>query len=199
MYENSKPVEKCPLCGNEAPAFEHTHYVCKSCDWDSLKDTIDISYSDNVSAPLSNLFPHKFVFYTNEDDETTCLSMESFLQSLRVKDPVLQKQICENYSGYMAYKLRTSLRDWRESGTLYWNGIAINRFSPAYTELITTAYDCLYEGNDVFRELVLPAFKDKILIHSTGCEIQPETLLTETEYLFQLKRLIERFCLSSNK
>ena len=118
--------------------------------------------------------------------------MESFLQSLRVKDPKLQKYICENCSGPVVQKLKICLRDWREDGYLYWNGIAIKRDSATYQELITTAYDCLFEGNPIFREYVLPHFKDMHLIHSIGKDSTCETLLTEDEFRYQLNRLIQR-------
>lgn len=192
MYEKSKPVIQCPVCGADAKITNYTHYMCRSCKWTSLTNTVDIYSKDPISGPLSNLFPHKFLFYTSEDDRTNCLSMESFLQSLRVKDPVLQKYICENYSGLIAWRLKHSLHDWREDGFVYWNGKAIKRESDEYTALITTAYDRLFEGNPVFRELVLPTFKGKILIHSIGGASKSQTLLTEPEFLYQLNRLIAK-------
>lgn len=196
MYDiNAKESIVCPVCGNIATFFHHTHYICSKCKWDSLINTVDISYSDPNSSVLSNLFPHKFLFYTRGKgsfDDTHCISMESFLQSLRVKDPGLQKYICENYSGINAQKLKACLRDWREDGYLYWNGIAIKRDSATYHELITTAYDCLFEGNPIFRECVLPQFKGMHLIHSIGKDSESETLLTECEFRYQLNRLIQR-------
>ena len=192
MFENSKEVIVCPLCKMQAKMVDRTHYFCNHCSWDSRENTVDIGYQSRQSSTLSNLFPHKFVFYTCEEDKTTCLSMESFLQSLRVQDPVLQKYICENYSAMNAWKLRFALRDWREDGLVYWNGKAIVRCSDEYTELITTAYDCLFYGNPVFREIVLPHFKGKYLIHSFGCDCETETLLTEREYRYQLNRLMEK-------
>lgn len=192
MHENSKKVIKCPVCGADAKMYNHTHYGCKNCKWNSLTNTVDILYKDQSSGVLSNFFPHKFLFYTSEQDKTNCLSMESFIQSLRVKDATLQKYICENYSGDIASRLKASLPDWRKDGLVYWNGKAIVRESDEYTALITTAYDSLFEGNPVFRELVLPSFKGKILIHSIGGTSKAETLLTEQEFLYQLNRLIAK-------
>ena len=194
MYDNSKMFIRCPVCGAFVEMFQHTHYVC-NCGWDSLENTVDIAYKDPESAALSNLFPHKFVFRSREfgnNVPVTCLSMESFLQSLRVNDWKLQKQICENYSGYIAWKLRFALNDWRKDGIVYWDDVPIKRESEKYKRLITAAYDCLFESNDVFRELVLPHFKGKYLIHSFGCAVESETLLTEEEYRYQLNRLMER-------
>ena len=204
MYEpNAKESLICPICGSIATLFHHTHYVCSKCKWDSLENTVDIAYGSPISSVLSNLFPHKFLFYTKGKlgvfDDTHCLSMESFLQSLRVKDANLQKYICENYSGVTAQKLKVCLRDWREDGCLYWNGIAIKRDSKTYQELITTAYDCLFEGNPVFREFVLPRFKGMHLIHSIGKDNECETLLTESEFRYQLNRLMQRLDYEENE
>lgn len=192
MYKTSKAIIPCPICGKMAEKVGRTHYACNSCKWDSSYNTVDISYEDGLSSPLSNLFPHKFCFSTCDTDATNCLSMESFIQSLKVKDANLQKHICEDYSGYMAWKLKLSLPNWQKDGLVYWNGKPIERDSDEYIALITTAYDCLFEGNAVFRELVLPNFKGKILIHSIGCNYKSETLLTSEELLYQLNRLIAR-------
>lgn len=193
---NTKTTIKCPCCGNSAQLFHHTHYICPKCKWDSLENTVDIAYGDPTSSVLSNLFPHKFLFYTKTRpgifDDTLCLSMESFLQSLRIKEPNFQKYVCQHYSGPMVQKLKVCLRDWREDGYLYWDGIAIKRDSATYKELITTAYDCLFEGNPIFRECVLPRFKGMHLIHSIGKDYESETLLTESEFRYQLNRLMQR-------
>ena len=196
MYENAKTTLICPVCGNLAELFCHTHYVCNRCSWDSLNNTLDIASSEQASAVLSNFFPHNFMFYTSlvpkSTDEILCLSMESFLQSLAVKDPKLQKYICGHYSGSFAKKLKSCLRDWRKDGIVFWQGLAIQRDSELYDKLITNAYDCLFEGNDVFRELILPKFKGIHLIYSIGKDSKSETLLTEAEFRYQLNRLIQR-------
>ena len=178
----------CPLCARYATLHhsDPAHYECK-CGWDSHDMSLDISYSDNLTAPLSNLFPHKFTI-----DGIHCMSMESFIQSLREKDPDLQKSICEDYSGLMAYKMRLSLRDWRGDKTVYWRGKEIHRFSPEYTELITRAYDALFEQNILFRT-VIERRKRFHLIHSKGHDDPNETLLTEMEYRCQLIRLTDNF------
>ena len=192
MYENSKRQITCPVCGSPAPMIGRIHYTCNKCTWDSLYDTIDISYKDELTSPLSNLFPHKFVFYTCDEDKTTCLSMESFIQSLRVKDPLLQKYVCENYTGLAAYKLRRTLGDWRDDGIVYWQGKPIIREFEEYDKLITTAYDRLFESNPIFREVVLKKFKNFHIIHSIGDDSRSQSLLTEDEYRYQLNRLMKK-------
>lgn len=192
MHKDAKETIRCPICGANAQMYNYTHYGCKNCKWNSLNNTVDVFYNDSVSGVLSNFFPHKFVFQTSTNDVTHCASMESFIQSLKVKEPVLQRFICENYIGEIAFRLKPYLLNWQEDGLVYWNGKAIVRDSEEYTSLITTAYDCLFESNPVFRELILPKFKDTIIIHSIGKDSKSETLLTEEEFRYQLNRLISR-------
>lgn len=195
MYEESKQKIICPRCNDIAGKSNYyDYYLCHNCNWTSNDNCVDIAYKDALSAPLSNLFPHEFDFYLENSmkDMVYCLSMESFLQSLKIPDRNLQQSFCENYSGYMAYKMRLTLPDWREKQILYWHGREYERSSEEYTELITMAYDRLFYGNDIFREIVLPKFKGKYLIHSMGNEDTTKTVLTESEYRFQLNRLMDK-------
>lgn len=174
----------CKNCAQKVIASKNqTICRCECCGHDY--EILDISYKDNSSAPLSNLFPHKFVI-----DGVKCLSMESFIQSLRVEDKNIQRKICEEYTGYMAYKMRLSLPDWRKDGYVYWQGEKILRFSEEYQKLITKAYDMLFENN-VFR-FCLNTHKNKVLFHTIGCYDEEKTLLTQCEYIAQLERLIEK-------
>lgn len=178
----------CPACSNNAYLYDldTPHYTCKACGWDSDVNTFDIAYKDNNTAVLSNLFPHAFVI-----DGVKCASMESFIQSLREEKVEVQKTICSDYSGMMAHKMKLCLRDWRPSGIVFWQGKPINRFSNEYTELMTRAYDCLFEQSILFKEILFRK-RHFHLIHSMGCDDIHETLLTEKEYRFQLNRLITR-------
>lgn len=174
----------CKDCAQKVIASKNqTICRCENCGHDY--EILDISYKDNSSAPLSNLFPHKFVI-----DGVKCLSMESFIQSLRVEDKNVQVKICEEYTGYMAYKMRLSLPDWRKDGYVYWQGKKILRFSEEYQKLLTKAYDMLFENN-VF-SFCLNTHKNKVLFHTIGCYDEEETLLTPCEYINQLERLIEK-------
>ena len=131
----------CPVCLSRAHYNSyHKYYICDKCGWNSDTNTLDILYKDMKSAPLSNLFPHKF-----EIDGITCPSMESFIQSLREKNVEIQKSICSNYSGMMAYKMRLCLNDWRASGNVYWKENTIFRESSEYIDLISRAYDALFD------------------------------------------------------
>lgn len=174
----------CKNCLKVINANEHEKNArCPHCGHDNK--ILDILYKDEISAPLSNLFPHKFII-----DGIECISMESFIQSLRVNDVNIQRKICEEYTGYMAYKLRLSLPDWRKDGCVYWQGQKILRHSTEYLKLISKAYDMLFE-NDVFR-YCLNTHKNCILVHSIGCYNTNETLLTPSEYINELERLIKK-------
>ncbi len=192
----------CPVCGKTAkrlPIYVNPLYRCDECGFlSSDENVVNISYGDPRSASLSNLYPHEFILYglyptTNlSEKQITCPSMESFLQGLKIQDKDLQNIFMRNYSGMAAYKMSAILNDWKDSQTLWFNGIPYNRYSDEYTELITKAYDALFETNVIFREIVLPKFKDKILIHTTGKDSESDTILTEAEFRYQLNRLMKR-------
>lgn len=191
----------CPVCGKvakKAPLPELI-YRCDVCGFLSTDEScVDISYKDNFSSPLSNLYPHRFFlvgFYTNPnipERDISCPSMESFLQGLKIKDPYLQHLFMRKYSGMDAKRMGMVLDGWKQEQLLYFNGKAYHRESPEYTSLITSAYDALYETNPVFRELVLPRFKGCRIIHSIGSDSKSETVLTEAEFRFQINRLISK-------
>lgn len=189
----SKAFLVCPKCGEITTIKPITGiYECK-CGWSSISTkTIDISYKSEVSCTLSNLYPHKFTMPIKDNLTVTCLSMETFLQSLKIPDSDVQKYFLENYSGYMAYKAKLTMPDWRKDQTLYWMGQKIDRHSDDYQKLLTKAYDRLFETNPYFRNVVLPRFKDYYLIHTTGVDNPLQTILTEEEYRYQLNRLMEK-------
>jgi len=181
---------KCPLCGISLTVYsgsDNCNFKCSSLDChftSSLKEAIDISYKNGTGAAkgLSNLAPYKFIF-----DKIECTSFESFIQSLRVKDPDMQKEVC-SFPALFCYSIRLDLNDWRKDKTVYWKGNQINRLSMQYSELMSSAYDALFEQSPTFRHL-LQSTTGKLLLHSTGCVINTETLLTPKEYLDNLERL----------
>ncbi len=192
----------CPICGKQAkrlPIHVNPLYRCDECGFlSNNENVVNISYGDPRSASLSNLYPHKFIlygFYPTSNisvEHITIPSMEAFLQGIKIKDPDLQNIFMTSSSGMAAYKMSTILNDWKDSQTLWFNGVPYNRYSDEYTELITKAYDALFETNDIFREIVLPKFKGKILIHTTGKDSESDTVLTEAEFRYQLNRLMRR-------
>ena len=132
------------------------------------------------SSALSNFAPHPFVIEGIE-----CNSMEGFLQSLKFENPEMQKEVCK-LVGKQA-KFKGKKKKWWRTQTLFWKGKAIKRDSEEYQELLTKAYDCLYE-NEGFKK-ALSATKGCSLTHSMGKNKISETVLTEREFIRQLNRL----------
>lgn len=132
------------------------------------------------AAALSNFAPHPFTI-----DNIECNSMEGFLQSLKFKDPEMQKFVC-TLVGKKA-KFKGKRKNWYRTQTLYWQGQEIARDSDEYTNLITRAYDAIFE-NDGFKN-ALAATKGCTLTHSMGKSKKSDTVLTQSEFIGQLNRL----------
>jgi len=132
------------------------------------------------SSALSNFAPHPF-----EYDGVQCASMEGFLQSLKFKDQNMQEEVCK-LVGIKA-KNKGRKKNWYATQTLYWKGNPIQRGSQEYQDLLTGAYDALFE-NDSFRK-ALNAAGDCTFTHSIGKRKIEETVLTQREFCSQLNRL----------
>ena len=134
---------------------------------------------------LSNFSPHPFTI-----DGVLCNSMEGFLQSLKFKNPEMQKEVCL-LVGKQA-KFKGKRKKWYKSQTLYWQGKEYKRDSNEYQELLDKAYTEIY-NNESFREALK---KTKgILTHSMGKKKTNETVLTEKEFCSRLMKLRESGCL----
>jgi len=203
MFEQ-KDYIICPICGKRAPRvspFPTVIYRCDECDFISTDSScVDVSYKDMFSAPLSNLYPHHFhIAYPAPAcrgyDPYTIIhihSMESFLQSLKIKDIDLQINFMTNYVGMDAKKMGMVLDGWKENQLLYFAGRKYERESQEYTDLITRAYDALFKTNHIFREIVLPKFKGYNIIHTIESDSRCDTVLTEAEFRYQISRLISK-------
>ena len=133
---------------------------------------------------LSNFAPHPFVFRGVQ-----CNSMEGFLQSLKFKNPEMQKHIC-TLVGFKAKKAG-SKKNWYETQTLWWNGNPIKRDSKEYQELLDEAYKCLFFQNKKAQKALL-ATQDATLTHSMGKRKKQETVLTEREFCSRLMQNREK-------
>ena len=199
MEHIQKPTIICPVCGKTAEKVNpipNTIYRCDYCGFISTAENcVDVSFKDNFSAPLSNLYPHEFeLAYTSDTfrEVITIPSMESFLQGLKIKDPYLQLLFMTKYSGMTAKKMGLILNDWQKDQMLYFGGQPYERESSEYTELISQAYDALFKYNQIFRCIVLPRFKSCHIIHSIGEDMKSKTVLTEAEFRYQINRLIAK-------
>lgn len=135
------------------------------------------------SSALSNFSPYKF-----EIDGIQCNSMEGFLQSLKFRNPEIQKEICKLIG--RAAKRKGSGKNWKKYQELYWNGVKYSRDGDLYQKLLDKAYDCLFK-NEKFRK-ALYATRDYPLTHNLGKSKKCDTVLTKSEFIFRLINLRKR-------
>lgn len=133
------------------------------------------------SAALSNFAPHPFKF-----DGVEIASMEGFLQSLKFKNPEMQKYVCTLVG--RAAKFKGKDKNWYREQKLYWQGQEFKRDSKEYQILLNRAYNALYQQNEGFRK-ALEASKPGILTHSIGKTKENETVLTQSEFCGRLMKL----------
>jgi len=132
---------------------------------------------------LSNFAPHPFVI-----DGVECASMEGFLQSLKFKNPDMQKHVC-TLVGLQA-KRKGKDKAWWKDQTLYWLGKPINRHDKEYQDLLDRAFAALNQ-NSSFRK-ALEASGDAVLTHTIGKSDPHRTILTISEFVGRLTRLRTR-------
>lgn len=132
------------------------------------------------SSALSNFAPHPFVI-----DGIECASMEGFLQSLKFKNPEMQKYVCTLVG--KAAKFKGKDKKWWKEQKLYWQGVEYERESEEYQKLLNRAYNALYQ-NEGFRR-ALEASKPAVLTHSIGKNDETRTVLTQTEFCSRLMKL----------
>lgn len=132
---------------------------------------------------LSNFAPHRFVV-----DGVECYSMEGFLQSLKFKNPEMQKEVCKMV-GAKAKQFGANKR-WYEKQILYWKGTPISRHSKYYQDLLDKAYEALAE-NTKFKRALLATGNAK-LTHNIGKANANETILTKKEFISRLVKIRKR-------
>lgn len=135
------------------------------------------------TANLSNFHPHPFII-----DSIQCNSMEGFLQSLKFKEPEMQKQVCLLVG--KAAKFKGKKKKWWRTQTLWWQGVEIGRHTDDYQFLLDKAFNALAE-NTSFQKALL-ATGDSILTHSIGKSKPSETVLTRQEFCSRLMIIRER-------
>lgn len=144
---------------------------------------IDLGWRQTGAAKrLSNFAPHGFVM-----DDIVCGGMEGWLQSLKFYEPLEQARIA-GMTGYEAYRFGQGGNDWQDSQLLWWCKKPYDRFSSEYKDLITHAYDICFDNNVDFRNALIETGTSE-LSHSIGRHDPTKTVLTETEYLYQIYRL----------
>ncbi len=113
--------------------------------------------------------------------------MEGFLQSLKVNSVGISAHL-------RALKGREAWREgqqftkaWQETQTLYWQGQPYHRQSKGYHELIKRAYDALATNEEFRMNLIKTG--DGNLVHSIGHNDSTLTVLTQSEFLYNLYRV----------
>ncbi len=133
---------------------------------------------------LSNLHGNEFCF-----DGIICGSMEGFLQSLKYKDPDMQKHIC-SMKGKNAKNI--SICDWQTNQTVWWRGKAIDRQSKEFLVLVRRAYQAMFEQNKNFRSALMST-RGMTLYHTRGEHNSFKTILTENEFCSVLTNIRDQF------
>jgi len=150
-----------------------------------FKRTVDIySKKHGPAGRLSNFTKRSFIF-----DGIECRSIEGVLQSFKFKSVSEQKIVCGLW-GIQA-KLSGERADWKETQLLYWNKTEYHRASKEYQELLARLYAAVFEQDEAFRKDLKKIRKCR-LIHSIGAPDPENTVLTEKEFISNLKTLCER-------
>lgn len=139
------------------------------------------SQNEYPSCALSNFAAHEFYI-----DGVRCASMEGFLQSLKCKNPEMQKHIC-SLIGIAAKRAGRERNDWKKRQKLYWLGKEYDRDGREYQELLDRAYDELGK-NEKFRSALRAAGRANFT-HSVGKRKKNDTVLTIQEFCSRLDRL----------
>lgn len=140
------------------------------------------SGASGPAGKLSNFAPHPFII-----DGVECNSMEGFLQSLKFKGADMQEEVCKLVG--RAAKKKGSKKNWQQTQTLYWRGVAIPRKSNEYQELLDRAFAEISK-NTGFQKALLSTGNAK-LSHSMGRRKKEQTVLTQQEFCSRLTQVRE--------
>lgn len=133
------------------------------------------------ASALSNFSPHPFVL-----DGINIASMEGFLQSLKFSNPDMQIEVCRLVGKKAKFKGKG--KKWQRTGTLWWRGKEIDRFSQEYQDLLDHAYEAMFTQCDSARRALL-ASGDAIFTHSIGKNKETDTILTTQEFCSRLTKI----------
>jgi len=132
---------------------------------------------------LSNFSPHPFTI-----DGVQCNSMEGFLQSLKFKNPDMQREVCKLVG--KAAKFKGKKKKWWRFQKLYWQGQEIDRHSQEYQDLLDRAFDALSQNASFQRALL--ATRDEPLKHTIGKRDPSRTVLTQREFVSRLMKIRDK-------
>jgi hypothetical protein len=142
------------------------------------------SKSENpIERALSTFAPQEFIF-----DGVKCACIESVLQSFKLNGAPLQKEVCKKTAEQSCHIKKQFDVKWQKNQTLHWQEVKYKRGSMEYMELLTRLFDSVFEQCENFRESLISSIGED-LDHSIGLHEQTKTVLTVTEFLYQLLRL----------
>lgn len=142
---------------------------------------VGYKFKNSYSKLLSNLFPYEFEFRGKK-----LSSIEGFFQGIKFKDIDMQNLVLK-YSGINAYHVKmASQYNWKETGDVYWQGKAINRFSKEYEDIVDELYISAIQ-NPLYRSALKQC--NKYILHEIGNTQKEETVFTRYEFEKQLNCL----------
>lgn len=144
---------------------------------------LNVAYQikNSLSKLLSNLYPYAFEFRGFH-----LQSIESFFQATKFKEPDFQRLVFA-YKGTDAYHIQAaSAYNWKETGTLYWQGTPVNRFGEDYAALVDEAYISAAQ-NPFYRQALKNVTKP--IIHSIGTSSMTESIFAREEFERQINSL----------
>jgi hypothetical protein len=113
--------------------------------------------------------------------------IEGFLQSLKFQDESTQRRIC-GLIGAKAQQSGQEGNSWKSSQILWWKGKSMKREESEYSSLISRFYDQVYLNNKS-NKINLMMSADLDMIHPEGHKPKHDTILTEHEFIGNLKRV----------
>ena len=142
-----------------------------------MSDTLDISSdsTDPRAVALSNFTAQSFYI-----DGIPCNSMEGFLQSLKVSDPILQANLCQ-LVGKHARQVGQQHNGWKKDQFLYWQNRVYPRLSEQYQTLLDDVYEQVSNQCTAWTD-ALKASYPLILTHTIGKTNPQDTVLTANEF-----------------
>jgi hypothetical protein len=173
-------VDGAVLCGDTV-VKDKNGTLTKNCE-----KFVDVGYKlkgevSPLSKLLSNLFPYEFWFRGKKVH-----SIESVLQAIKFPDKKTQNFVFK-YSGTDCNNIKVaSPHNWQTSGTLFWQGRQMDRFSKTYQDFVDELFISAVQ-NPIFRNALKSC--NKYILHSIGITDNKRTVLTRYELECELNAL----------
>lgn len=149
-----------------------------------MTDILDISSdsTDPRAVALSNFTAQSFYI-----DGIPCNSMEGFLQSLKVSDPMLQANLCQ-LVGKHARQVGQQYNGWKKDQFLYWQNRVYPRISPQYDSLLNDVYEQVSKQCPDWTAALKASYPLQ-LTHTIGKTNPHDTVLTANQFCYILTNI----------